>query len=58
LNDIPYKEVEELTNFPTVQTYVHSGWLILEIYKRKRQIPHTKEFEEYAVYVVGNPEGG
>lgn len=58
MNDIPYTDIREVENLSEVRTYLHAGWFCLEIYKKKVQVPHSVEFEERPVYILGNPQGG
>lgn len=60
MNDIPYMDIREETQIHTVRLALETGWFLLEIYKRKRQVPHSDpiEFEEYPVFIVGNPKLG
>ncbi len=60
MNDIPFMDVQEETDATRVRLALANGWFLLEIYKRKRQVPYSNpaEFEEYPVFVVGNPKGG
>jgi hypothetical protein len=58
MNDIPYIDIREVEDISEVRTYLGDGWLCLEIYKKKSQVFGTNEFEEKAVYILGNPQGG
>lgn len=58
MNDIPYVDIREVDNISELRTYLGDGWMCLEIYKKKSQVFGTDEFEERAVYIVGNPQGG
>ena len=60
MNDTPYSEIREVIDPTTVNLLLHNGWMVLRIYLRKKEVrySHPKEFEEYAVYVLGNLEGG
>ena len=58
MNDIPYVDIREVDNISELRTYLGDGWMCLEIYKKKSQVFGTGEFEEKAVYIVGNPQGG
>jgi hypothetical protein len=60
MNDTPYSDVREEIELHVVRTLIHGGWMILEIYRRKREVKYSdpKEFEEYPVYILGNTEGG
>ncbi len=60
MNDTPYSDIREETDASTVRLLIHSGWMVLEIYRRKREVRYSdpKEFEEYPVYILGNTEGG
>ena len=60
MNDLPYTDIREATDIHTAKLLIQSGWMILEIYRRKRQIYRSDpmEFEEYPVYILGNMEGG
>ena len=60
MNDTPYSEIREETDPGTVNLLLHNGWMILRIYLRKKEVRYSnpKEFEEYAVYILGNLEGG
>ena len=60
MNEIPFSDLNEETEIDRVRLAVANGWMILEIYRRKRQVPFSEppEFEEYAVYILGNPDGG
>jgi hypothetical protein len=58
MNDLPYTDIREVDDISTVRTYLHNGWLCLEIYKKKVQVFESDEFEERPVYILGNTEGG
>lgn len=60
MNDIPFMDIREETDPTQVRLAMESGWFLLEIYKRKRQVPYSSppEFEEYPVFIVANPKGG
>ena len=60
MNDLPFTDIREETNASTAKLLLHSGWMILRIYVRKREVPYSDpvEFEEYPVYILGNLEGG
>jgi len=60
MNDIPYMDIQEEQDFSRVRLALQNGWFLLEIYKRKRQVPYSDppEFEEYPVFIVANPQGG
>ena len=58
MNEIPYTDIREIEDISEVRTYLHGGWLCLEIYKKRVQLPHSSEFEERPVYILGNPQGG
>ena len=60
MNDTPYSDIREETEVHVVRTLISAGWMVLEIYRRKREVRYSdpKEFEEYPVYILGNLEGG
>lgn len=58
MNDIPYAEIREEADISIVRALIQSGWMCLEIYKKKAQVFSTDEFEEKPVYIMGNPQGG
>ena len=60
MNDVPYSDIREETQVHVVTSLIHSGWMVLEIYRRKREIEFSDpvEFEEFPVYVLGNTLGG
>ena len=60
MNDLPFTDLREETDVHTAKLLIQKGWMILEIYRRKRQVYRSDpvEFEEYPVYVLGNMEGG
>ena len=60
MNDIPYSDVREETQIHVVRTLIRDGWLVLEVYRRKREVRFSDpvEFEEYPVYILGNILGG
>ncbi len=60
MNDTPHSDFREETELNVVRTLVRAGWMVVEIYRRKREVRYSdpKEFEEYPVYILGNTEGG
>ncbi len=60
MNDTPYSDIREETDPHNVTYLIHDGWIVLEIYRRKREVPYSnpKEFEEYPVYILGKTQGG
>jgi hypothetical protein len=60
MNDTPYNDIREETEIITVRGLIKSGWMILEIYRRKREVQYSSptEFEEYPVYILGDTQGG
>ena len=60
MNDLPFTDLREETNASTAKLLLQSGWMILRVYIRKREVPYSDpvEFEEYPVYILGNMEGG
>jgi hypothetical protein len=58
VNDIPFTDIREIDDISTVRTYLHDGWMCVEIYKKKVQVFDSVEFEERPVYILANPEGG
>ena len=60
MNDIPYSEIREETEVSNVRLHIANGWMLVEIYRRKREVRYSNptEFEEYPVYILGNTQGG
>ncbi len=60
MNDLPFTDIREETDASSTKLLLHSGWMILQIYIRKREVYRSNpvEFEEYPVYILGNMEGG
>ena len=60
MNDTPYSEIIEETEIGRVRLFIANGWMLLEIYRRKREVRYSNptEFEEYPVYILGNTQGG
>ena len=60
MNDIPYMDIQEEESIHQVRLALQSGWFLLEIYKRKRQVQYSDppEFEEYPVFIVANSKEG
>ncbi len=60
MNDLPYTDLWEETDVTAARLRMQSGWMLLRVYLRKRQVYRSDpvEFEEYPVYVLGNMEGG
>ena len=60
MNDTPYSDITEETELSDVRLRIANGWMVLEIYRRKKQVYGSNpiEFEEYPVYILGNTEGG
>ena len=60
MNEIPFSNIAEETDIDQVRLAVKTGWMVLEIYRRKREVKFSDpvEFEEYPVYIIGDPNGG
>lgn len=60
MNDIPYMNIQEEEDASRVRLALRSGWFLLEIYKRKRQVPYSDppEFEEYPVFIIADSQEG
>jgi hypothetical protein len=59
MNDIrfiePFSDIREETDLSTVRLLLHGGWFLLEIYKKKKEVPYSSgEYEEYPVYILAN----
>lgn len=59
MNEIRYLEIREESDSYRMNAALKAGWHLIEIFKRKRSIPHSDphEFEEYPIYIVGWPAG-
>lgn len=60
INDTPYSEIVEEIEIGNVRLKIANGWMVLDIYHRKRDVfgSDPVEFEEYPVYILGNTQGG
>ena len=60
MNDTPYSEIKKESDLLRVRLAIQNGWMLLEIYRRKREVQYSNPlvFEEYPVYILGNTLGG
>jgi hypothetical protein len=59
INDVPYSDITEETDIVKVRARVSAGWMLLDIYHRKKEVYGSDpvQFDEYAVYILGKRQG-
>lgn len=56
MNSDCFEDIEEIEDWHRVRLAVQNGWVLLDIYKAKRELEFSNGvFEEYPVYVLAKP---